>query len=191
MCQSHVLRRRKVNKSGKAELKLEGQLLLSWEREEGEILFGVGWGSLFRKSWGHGVMDHVPGMSEDDWDPCGRSEPGQGNGYWGQKGDHGSDHLGLAGGILAFTLGEMGAMKGLEDRSDVTRLNALVSVVAVASVWRMDNKEVQGIPEPWWPVQQLLQYPEEGWWWCPARGWLGQGEKSSWILDVYFFFIGV
>ena len=36
----------------------------------------------------------------------------------------------------------MGAMKGLEDRSDVTRLNALVSVVAVASVWRMDNKRV-------------------------------------------------
>ena len=42
MCQSHVLRRRKENKSGKAELKLEGQLLLSREREEGEILFGVG-----------------------------------------------------------------------------------------------------------------------------------------------------
>ena len=56
--------------------------------------------------------------------------------------------MGLAGGILAFTLGEMGAMKGLEDRSDVTRLNALVSVVAVASVWRMDNTGVEGILEP-------------------------------------------
>ena len=40
---------------------------------------------------------------------------------------------------MAFILGEMGAMKGFQDRSDVTRLNALVSVLTVASVWRMDN----------------------------------------------------
>ena len=66
MCQPPVLRRRKVNKSGKAELKLEGQLLLTRGREEGEILFSVGGGSLFGKSWDHGVMDHVPGMSQDD-----------------------------------------------------------------------------------------------------------------------------
>lgn len=133
-------------------------------------------------------MDHVPGMSEDEWDPCGQSEPGQGNGYWGQKGDNGSDHLGLAGGILAFTLGEMGAVKGLEDRSDVTRLNALVSVVAVASVWRMDNKRVEGIQEPQWPAQQLLQYPEEGGRWCPERGWLGGGGEEFLDSGRIFFF---
>ena len=40
---------------------------------------------------------------------------------------------------MAFILGEMGAMKGFQDRSDVTRLNALVSVLTGASVWRMDN----------------------------------------------------
>lgn len=45
---------------------------------------------------------------------------------------------------MAFTLDEMGAMKGLEDRSDVFRLNALVSSGCMASVWRMDNKRVEG-----------------------------------------------
>lgn len=56
-----MLRRRKVNKSGKEELKLEGQLLLS--RESGGRRRG---GCLSRKTWDHGVMDHVPGMSEDE-----------------------------------------------------------------------------------------------------------------------------
>lgn len=52
----------------------------------------------------------------------------------------GSDHLGPAGGSLAFPLGEMGATEGLEERSDVTRLNALASVFTLASVWRMENR---------------------------------------------------
>ena len=48
--------------------------------------------------------------------------------------------MGPAGGNWAFTLGEMGATEGLEERSDVTRLNALASVVTLASVWRMENR---------------------------------------------------
>lgn len=54
-----MLRRRKVNKSGK-ELKLEGQLLLSRESGKG------GGDGLSRKTWDHDVMDHVPGMFEDE-----------------------------------------------------------------------------------------------------------------------------
>lgn len=52
----------------------------------------------------------------------------------------GSDHLGPAGGSLTFTLGEMGAMEGLEERSDVTRLNALFSI-SVHSGFYVENGE--------------------------------------------------
>lgn len=46
--------------------------------------------------------------------------------------------MGLAGWSLAFALGEMGAIEGLEEKSDVTRLNASAFMISPASGWRRD-----------------------------------------------------
>lgn len=66
-------------------------------------------------------------LAEDEQDLCG----------WSKKGEEevmaneperwrGSDHLGLAGRSLASPLGEMEAIEGLEERIDMTWLDALV-----------------------------------------------------------------
>lgn len=46
--------------------------------------------------------------------------------------------MGLAGWSLAFALSEMGVIEGLEEKSNVTRLNAPAFMISLASAWRGD-----------------------------------------------------
>lgn len=66
--------------------------------------------------------------------------------------------MGLAGWSLAFALGEMGAVEGLE-KSGVTRLNTSTFTVSLAPVWRRD---AGGTAKPRQPFQEVVAISRRG-----------------------------
>lgn len=59
---------------------------------------------------------------------------------------------------MAFALGEMGAMEGLE-KSGVTRLNTSTFMVSLASVWR---RNAGGTAKPRRPFQEVVAISRRG-----------------------------